>query len=66
MCIFDYAIKNLCHKQTTENLLNFQLVCRSWNNPVQKLLYLIYQFHSRSKFIATHVAQDPEIEQVDI
>lgn len=39
LCIFQNVTQNLNYAQQKENLANFELVCRSWKRPAQRLLY---------------------------
>ncbi|KAG1109075.1 hypothetical protein G6F42_015768 [Rhizopus arrhizus] len=39
LCIFQIVTQDLNYIQQKQNLANFELVCKSWKSPAQKLLY---------------------------
>ncbi|KAK4514287.1 cyclin-like protein interacting with PHO85 [Mucor velutinosus] len=39
LCIFQNVTQNLSYAQQKQNLANFELVCKSWKSPAQRLLY---------------------------
>ncbi|GAN11701.1 hypothetical protein MAM1_0827c11282 [Mucor ambiguus] len=39
LCIFQNAIQDLNYAQQKQSLANFELVCKNWKSPAQRLLY---------------------------
>ncbi|KAL7326116.1 hypothetical protein PS15p_208504 [Mucor circinelloides] len=52
-CIFKCALEGLSYREAKDNLLRFQLVCKSWSKPAQQLLFKDVQlsFANSTSFI---------------
>ncbi|KAK4514288.1 uncharacterized protein ATC70_001880 [Mucor velutinosus] len=62
--IFQCALEDLNYKQAKHNLLNFQLVCKSWHKPAQKLLFKDIQLTPTNSASFTQCIQHCKSQQV--